>query len=66
MTFIILGVLLGPFGAHNFYAGYNGRAFAQLAITLLTLGFAGPMTWIWAVIDVWTVDKDSQGIKFRS
>jgi TM2 domain-containing membrane protein YozV len=66
MTFIILGVLLGPFGAHNFFAGYNGKAIAQLLITLLTLGFASPMSWVWAVIDVSTVDQDSRGIKFRS
>jgi TM2 domain-containing membrane protein YozV len=66
MTFIILGVLLGPLGAHNFFAGYHRKAIAQLLITLLTLGFAGPMMWVWAVIDVWTVDRDSNGIKFRS
>lgn len=65
-TFIILGVLLGPLGAHNFYAGYTGKAIAQLCITLLTLGFASPMTWVWAVIDIWTVDRDKKGIKFRS
>jgi hypothetical protein len=65
-TFIILGVLLGPVGAHNFYAGYRGKAVTQLCITLLTLGFGSPMTWIWALIDVWTVDRDSKGIKFCS
>ena len=66
MTFIILGVLLGPFGAHNFYAGYSKKAAAQLCITVLTLGLASPMTWVWAVIDVSTVDADIKGIKFRS
>jgi TM2 domain-containing membrane protein YozV len=66
MTFIVLGVLLGAFGAHNFYAGYRGKGVAQLLITLISLGFASPMTWIWAVIDVWTVDRDAKGIKFRS
>jgi len=66
MTFIILGVLLGAFGAHNFYAGYNKKAAAQLCITTLTLGLASPMTWVWAVIDVSTVDTDVKGIKFRS
>jgi len=66
MTFIILGVLLGPIGAHNFYAGYLGKAFTQLLITVVTLGFASPMTWVWAVIEVWTVDRDKKGIKFRS
>lgn len=65
-TFIVLGVLLGPLGAHNFYAGFKKKAAAQLCITLLTLGFASPMSWIWAVIDVCTVDQDSTGIKFRS
>src|SRR5450432_1104031 len=57
MTFIVLGVLLGAFGAHNFYAGYTGKAIAQLCISVLSLGFGSPMSWIWAVIDVSTVDK---------
>jgi TM2 domain-containing membrane protein YozV len=66
MTFIVLGVLLGALGAHNFYAGYRGKAIAQLCISVLTLGFASPMSWIWAVIDVWTIDQDHKGIKFKS
>lgn len=66
MTFIILGVLLGAFGAHNFYAGYSKKAAAQLCITVLSLGLASPMAWVWAVIDVSTVDADVKGIKFRS
>ena len=66
MTFIILGVLLGAFGAHNFYAGYTKKAAAQLCITVLSLGFASPMAWVWAVIDVSTIDSDEKGIKFRS
>jgi TM2 domain-containing membrane protein YozV len=65
-TFIVLGVLLGPFGGHNFYAGYKNKAIAQLLLTLLTLGLASPMSWVWAVIDVCTIDQDSKGIKFRS
>jgi TM2 domain-containing membrane protein YozV len=65
-NFIVLGVLLGAFGAHNFYAGYNNKAIAQLLLTVLTLGFASPMSWVWAVIDVCTVDRDGNGIRFRS
>jgi hypothetical protein len=65
-TFIVLGVLLGAVGAHNFYAGYQKKAVSQLCITLFSLGFASPMSWIWAVIDICTVDRDSKGIKFRS
>jgi hypothetical protein len=66
MTFIILGVLLGAFGAHNFYAGYTKKAVAQLCITVFSLGFASPMAWVWGVIDVSTIDSDEKGIKFRS
>jgi TM2 domain-containing membrane protein YozV len=66
MTFIVLGVLLGPFGAHNFYAGYKNKGIAQLLLTVLTLGLASPMSWVWAVIDVCTIDQNSKGVKFRS
>lgn len=65
-TFILLGVLLGMFGAHSFYAGCKRKAFIQLGITVLTLGFATPMAWIWAIIDVFTIEEDSNGRKFRS
>src|SRR3972149_1246149 len=34
-TFIILGVLLGLLGIHNFYAGYYGKGAVQLAITVV-------------------------------
>lgn len=66
MTFIMLGIFLGVFGAHNFYAGYRRKAVAQLCISVLTLGFASPMSWVWAVIDVCTIDRDHKGIKFKS
>lgn len=65
-TFIVLGALLGFFGAHNFYAGYKRKAVGQLCLTAFTLGFGGFMTWVWAVIDVCTVDRDSSGVKFKS
>jgi TM2 domain-containing membrane protein YozV len=64
--FILLGALLGAFGAHNFYAGYKKKGLAQLAITVVTLGFAGPMTWIWAIIDICTIDRDNYGVNFTS
>ena len=66
MGFMILGVLLGPFGAHNWYAGYYKKAIAQLAITVLTVGFGAPMSWIWAIIDICTVDRDKYGTPFTS
>jgi len=64
--FILLGAFLGMLGAHSFYAGYKRKAFIQLGITVLTLGFASPMAWVWAIIDVFTIEEDSNGIKFRS
>lgn len=66
MGFMILGALLGPLGAHNWYAGYYKKAGAQLAITVLTLGFGSPMSWIWAIIDICTIDRDSNGVQFSS
>jgi len=65
-TFIMLGALLGAFGGHNFYAGYYKKAGIQLAITVLTAGFGIPMSWMWAVIDICTIDRDSKGVKFES
>jgi hypothetical protein len=65
-SYILLGALLGAFGAHNFYAGYHKKAGMQLAITVLTLGFGTPMSWIWAVIDICTIDCDSRGVQFES
>ena len=66
MGFMILGALLGPLGAHNWYAGYHKKAAAQLAITVLTLGFGSPMSWLWAIIDICTIDRDSNGVQFSS
>jgi TM2 domain-containing membrane protein YozV len=65
-TFILLGALLGAFGAHNFYAGYYKKAGIQLAITALTLGFGSPMSWMWAVIDICTINRDVWGVQFES
>jgi hypothetical protein len=65
-TFIVLGALLGALGAHNFYAGYHKKGGIQLALTALTLGFAGPMSWVWAVIDICTVNQDSMGVQFET
>jgi len=65
-TYILLGALLGAFGAHSFYAGYKKKGGMQLAVTLLTLGFAAPMSWMWAIIDICTISQDSRGVQFES
>jgi TM2 domain-containing membrane protein YozV len=65
-TFVVLGIVLGAFGAHSFYVGSTKKAFLQLALTLLSLGFAGLMVWIWAIIDVCTITTDHNGQLLRS
>ncbi len=64
--FIILGVLLGLLGIHNFYAGYYGKGAVQLAITSILgwLFYIGIIiTAIWVLIDLFTVTEDADGNK---
>ena len=63
-TYIVLGIFLGALGVHNFYAGYVGRAVGQLCLTVLTLGYVGIVSWIWAIIEICIVEKDSTGLNF--
>jgi TM2 domain-containing membrane protein YozV len=63
-TFILLGVFLGMLGAHNFYAGYTGRAVGQLCLSVLTVGVLALASWIWAIVEICIVDKDGVGIQF--
>src|SRR5262245_50859699 len=62
--FILLGIFLGSLGAHNFYAGYTKRAVFQLAISVLTLFYGSIVSWIWAIVEVCTVDRDARNITF--
>ena len=64
-AYVLLGILLGPLGIHSFYAGYNKRGLVQLLCTVLTLGLASFMIWIWAVIDVCTISQDAKGVPFQ-
>lgn len=62
-TFIILGVLLGLLGIHNFYAGYYGKGAAQLAITVV-LGWVYIgiiITAVWVIIELFTVKEAADG-----
>jgi TM2 domain-containing membrane protein YozV len=63
-SYIVLGIFLGALGVHNFYAGYTGRAVGQLCLTVLTLGYLGVVSWIWAIIEICIVEKDSTGLRF--
>lgn len=62
----ILGILLGSFGVHNFYLGYNGKAVAQLLITVLSCFVLSFISGIWGFIEgililTGNIDKDADG-----
>ena len=63
-TYIVLGIFLGAFGVHNFYSGYVGRAVGQLCLTVLTVGYLGLVSWVWAIVEVCIVEKDHTGLTF--
>ncbi len=59
-VYIVLGLLLGCLGVHNFYAGYNGKGIAQLLISLTFVGLI--VTAFWALIEIITVNTDASGM----
>ena len=65
-AYVLLGIFLGGLGIHNFYAGYTGKAVAQLLITLLTGWLIIPLiaVGIWVIVEVCTVTKDANGTPF--
>lgn len=44
---------LGPFGAHRFYTGNTGSAWAMLIMTLT--GCLAPISYIWALVDGFSI-----------
>ncbi len=65
LAFILLGIFLGGLGIHNFYAGYTGKGLAQLLISVLTCGLGSIVVWVWVIIELCTVDKDSENVYFN-
>ena len=63
-VYVLLGVFLGIFGVHNFYAGYIQRAVSQLCLTLLTCFYGAIVSWIWAIVEICVVNKDAEGMEF--
>ena len=63
-TYQLLAFFLGTLGVHNFYAGYTGRAIAQLLIPVLSGGTCIFVSGIWAFIELFVVKKDARGIPF--
>ena len=64
VTFVLLGVFLGVFGMHNFYAGYNKKGAIQLALTVLTCFYGAAISWIWAIVEICVINKDAEGDQF--
>ena len=67
IIYIVLAILLGSFGVHNFYAGYTKTAVTQLLITVVLgwifgLGFL--ITFIWYIVDIITITQDADGVPF--
>jgi len=57
--FMLLGLLLGAFGVHNFYAGYILRGAFQLGLTCATLFYGGILSWCWALVEILVVSRDA-------
>jgi TM2 domain-containing membrane protein YozV/predicted RNA-binding Zn-ribbon protein involved in translation (DUF1610 family) len=62
-VYIVLALMLGLLGVHNFYAGRNAAAIAQLLITFFTFWLVLPILAIglWVLIEVVTVNTDGVG-----
>jgi len=52
LAVLLLGILVGALGAHNFYLGYNGKAISQLLISVLSVGILAFIPAIWGLIEV--------------
>jgi TM2 domain-containing membrane protein YozV len=64
-TFVLLGIFLGAFGIHNFYAGYHRKGAAQLCLTVFTCFYGSIVSEIWAIVEVCTVTRDGDNMDFH-
>jgi TM2 domain-containing membrane protein YozV len=66
-VYIILGILFGGLGVHNFYAGRGGVGAAQLLIMIFTFWLILPIlfVWGWVILELFIVDTDGYGNKMR-
>ncbi len=55
----LLGIFLGSLGIHNFYLGYNGKAIAQLLITVLSCGVLSVVSGVWGLVEGILILTDS-------
>jgi TM2 domain-containing membrane protein YozV len=70
VVFVLLGIFLGIFGVHNFYAGYTKRGAIQLVATVLIAVYSEIAAWLWlgvwlwAIVEVCLVNKEADGAQF--
>ena len=62
VAFVLLGVFLGSLGIHNFYIGRTKQGVIQLLITVLSAGMLSLASWIWAIVDICTINADASGV----
>lgn len=54
----VLGILLGGFGIHKFYLGYQKEGIIQLILTIVTCGAASLVGFIEGIIYLTKTDED--------
>jgi len=64
MIYVLLGIFLGGLGIHNFYAGNYPQGAIKLGVTLVSYGWLYLAAWIWAIVEICTVRRDSSGNEF--
>ena len=62
VAFVLLGVFLGSLGIHNFYIGRTKQGVIQLLISVLSVGMLSFASWIWAIVDICTINADANGV----
>ena len=65
LVFVILGLIFGLFGIHNFYAGYAGRGLLQFLLTTCSLGLLSPFIFFWVILELILITEDARGIPFQ-
>ena len=60
VVYTILALVYGSIGAHNYYIGRWKRGLVQTLISVLTLGLGVPITYLWAIINIFTIKTDAK------
>jgi TM2 domain-containing membrane protein YozV len=63
-TYILLALLLGSLGIHNFYSGHKKHGFIKLGL-LVACGLGLVVNPIWSIVEMITVKQDSEGVSFN-